>query len=546
MIKNEKNKSNSKSSYSWWKWYLKGALVWIGVILLFTYLIYFHTVIYISLPPKELFWNIIFKNAIIIIVLGLFLYFFILQNYHYTMEHIIELFTEESPTNSTPTAPDAYSKSNDLSLLIHSVDTMFKENLTYKSILEKQENILFENFLARLMKGQVHSQLIIQQTCDEYGLDIDSREFVIILFSLKFYETDVPDDKILYAYSYLKEIVNQFFTEEYKRYVYEVDGMVSCLLFSETDESLEDANSTIELARILKLTSQIMDMKFDCSLQTCVSNTNKGILGCENAFSEVLELLQYSNIVNAKESPMFYSDMKQAKFYGDNDYLWFKDERKFINCINAEDYKGASEAFDSLMNNDYIANAASIKLVRCRLFGLLNAMINALGEVRLSMDVDFFEGLDPQEALLNCQSFPELRQCAKDIFQKIDTYSQTQNKSASYNKIMNVVDYLKDNYSNPDLSIVSVADYIGINPSYLSRSFKKAIGIGLADYLHKLRIKKATQLLQDNNLSISEIAIKVGYNNTLTMNRAFKKFEGVSPSQRRQNERNPIYDETNR
>lgn len=541
MIKKKKTSDNSdgKSTNSWWKWYLRGALVWVGLILLLCYLIYFHAGVCIPPESKGYFLEVIFKNVLIIIVFGLFLYFFVLQNYHYTVGLIMELFAEESPEGPETPEPDAYSKKNDMGLLIHSVDAMFQTNLTYRSILEKQDTLLFENFLARLMKGQVRSESMVRQSCEKFGLDINAREFVILLFSLKFSDEQVPDETVIRAYAYLKEIVGRFIREDFKGYMTEVDGMVSCLLMSDTEETLESVNSTVEISRISKLTQQILDKKFGCIIQTCVSNANRGILGCENAFSEAMELLQYSKIVGAEEDTIFYADIKQAKLYGDNDYLWFKYERKFINCINAEDYKGAAETFDKLMDNDYIAHAASLKLASCRLFGLLNAMINALGEVRLSTDADFFEELDPQGTLLNCQTFPELRERSKEIFQKIDSYSQVQNKSVSYSKIMGVVDYLKDHFANPDLSIVSVADYFNINPSYLSRTFKKIMGIGLSDYLQKLRIREAIRLLRESELTVSEIAAKVGYNNALTMNRAFKKFEGVTPSQQRQKEREP-------
>lgn len=94
-----------------------------------------------------------------------------------------------------------------------------------------------------------------------------------------------------------------------------------------------------------------------------------------------------------------------------------------------------------------------------------------------------------------------------------------------------MADYLKNNYSNPDLSMLGVADEFQISPAYLSRLFKKEMGIGPAAYLQKIRIEAVKELLLSSDMTIKDISEAVGYQYVLTLNRAFKKFEGITPSQ---------------
>lgn len=520
-----------KDSRIWWKWYLRGAVLWILVIVFLCYLICFHSRNYIVQQSNKDFIDVVVKCMVVATILGLFLYFLILQNYYLAVDKIMNIFSEDAQNRDKKDA-DPYEPSTDMNLLIRSINRLVTANSNYKSKLEKQKGILFENFLMRLMKGQIRSEMVIRQSCKEFGLDINSKEFLILLFSVE--QEDPMDDQLLTKiYAYLREIVNGFVQEAFNGYLTDIDGMVACMIMSATDESLESINSTIEIERIAKLTRQILFQKYKKRVRVCVSRISRGILGCENAFSEVEELLQYARIVGDKKNVLFYSDIKQTKLYGENDYLWFKLERKFTNCINAEDYKEAAQVFEELMDNEYISNAPTLQLASCRLFGLLNSMINALGEVRLTMDAEFFGKLDPQRSLLECKTFPELRETSREVFQKINSYSQVQDESLTYNKMMGVVDYLKDHYTESELSIVSVADYFNTNASYLSRTFKKTMGIGFSDYLQRIRIKKAMLLLQESDLTIADIAMKVGYNNTLTMNRAFKKIEGTTPGQHR-------------
>jgi len=72
-----------------------------------------------------------------------------------------------------------------------------------------------------------------------------------------------------------------------------------------------------------------------------------------------------------------------------------------------------------------------------------------------------------------------------------------------------------------------------MNPSYLSYFFKEQTGENFIDYLNKVRIEKAKELLKDSSMSLSEIASQVGYSNAGYFNRIFKKIVGITPGQYR-------------
>ena len=97
-----------------------------------------------------------------------------------------------------------------------------------------------------------------------------------------------------------------------------------------------------------------------------------------------------------------------------------------------------------------------------------------------------------------------------------------------------VLEIVQENYSNNQLSVASIADYLGINPSYLSTVFKEKTGERPLDYIMRYRIERAKELfLQDASVSVEEIANRVGYDNIRTFVRIFKKYEGITPAQYR-------------
>ena len=72
-----------------------------------------------------------------------------------------------------------------------------------------------------------------------------------------------------------------------------------------------------------------------------------------------------------------------------------------------------------------------------------------------------------------------------------------------------------------------------MSESYLSTLFKEQSGGKFADYVEKLRIEKACELLQDKNNTVNDVAETVGYNSVQSFRRAFKRVKGVSPKELR-------------
>lgn len=98
--------------------------------------------------------------------------------------------------------------------------------------------------------------------------------------------------------------------------------------------------------------------------------------------------------------------------------------------------------------------------------------------------------------------------------------------------VVEVLDFLlKTQCAN--VTLLYVADYLGISASYLSFSFKKSVGIAFKDYVHNYKMKQAEQYLLHSQLKISQIAEKLGYNDLVNFSRNFKKSFGTSPSEYR-------------
>ena len=115
----------------------------------------------------------------------------------------------------------------------------------------------------------------------------------------------------------------------------------------------------------------------------------------------------------------------------------------------------------------------------------------------------------------------------------VEHFSKSVNEK--YSEIfMKIKDKIDKSFTQ-EISLQQIGDELGYSVSYLSFIFKEVAKDNYLDYVNKLRVDYAKDLLLKTDLPIAEIAIKVGYNNTVTLNRVFKKIVGTTPGKYRGN-----------
>ncbi|SNS28428.1 two-component system, response regulator YesN [Anaerovirgula multivorans] len=92
--------------------------------------------------------------------------------------------------------------------------------------------------------------------------------------------------------------------------------------------------------------------------------------------------------------------------------------------------------------------------------------------------------------------------------------------------------YIEENYMK-NITLEDLGAHIGFNPSYFSSLFKKETGTSYIEYLSKIRIEKAKDLLKESDLRIQDICLMVGYNDAKYFTKSFIKHTGLKPNEYR-------------
>ncbi len=96
--------------------------------------------------------------------------------------------------------------------------------------------------------------------------------------------------------------------------------------------------------------------------------------------------------------------------------------------------------------------------------------------------------------------------------------------------IKDTIRYLTTNITK-NISLTEIGIYLGVNPSYLSRIFKEETGMSLIKYINHQRIELSKYFFETEMDNITEVAFRVGYNDSSYFTKTFKKLTGISPKE---------------
>ena len=111
-----------------------------------------------------------------------------------------------------------------------------------------------------------------------------------------------------------------------------------------------------------------------------------------------------------------------------------------------------------------------------------------------------------------------------------EAYSYT---DTAVRRIITVTDYIRNNLTADDLSQGAMAEMAGISKDYFSRIFRSVTGVNYSKWLNMVRMEKATELLADKQMTLTEIAMYSGFQSISSFNRVFHAEKGMSPGEYR-------------
>ncbi len=213
--------------------------------------------------------------------------------------------------------------------------------------------------------------------------------------------------------------------------------------------------------------------------------------------------------------------------------LFYEREKEIVAKIRLGDRNGAKEILYQLLAIILIQYLENFELLKISILELLIILSRAAVETGAKIEemlgmrygfVTELSGIKDQETLCLW--------VVKVLEKLIEGIYETRH-TKNYQQIKKALDFIETHHNEP-LSVEQIAKEVYLSPSRLSHVIKSEMGITLGDHISKVRIGKAKTLLKDEELSISQIALEVGFPDQSYFTKVFKKIEKCTPKDFRQ------------
>lgn len=266
--------------------------------------------------------------------------------------------------------------------------------------------------------------------------------------------------------------------------------------------------------------------------------------GCKitlsNSSASPLEIpTLYANAARAEnyggESPVVCYD--ELDIYNDNTYLYPHQElSSFASLLHQLKFEEAKKSIQDFFHTlDQLEFPGFYS--RSVLTEVLTSIISSMNQQNIKFSAYnnvYFETL----YYIRSFSYEEKsKDICKYFISLLEVFqNELSNLTIKSNQLQN---FINDYYTSSDLSIAMMADQFHVSITYVSYLYKKYFNENFSDYLWKLRVVKAKELLKNTKKPIEEICVAVGYENVSSFRRKFKKEEGMTPSQYREGFESP-------
>lgn len=324
----------------------------------------------------------------------------------------------------------------------------------------------------------------------------------------------------------ISELLKENLSGQTDVFLFKVQSQIMCIVCGQA-ESDTAARLTETAERLISLEQRVDGIR----LFAAVSGVGRGYEALKTGKQQVRRIFEY-RALHLDISPILGPELLESPRCYPARRPDIDREQAVLIQFKSGHYRQAAEIFGALFDREYLALANPLMLLKHKCAQYIDAMIAVCREM---VDRDLEQeitGLRPEQRLLEAETFPEIRAQMEHFFGQLNDLVLSCRKEGSAAWIMDVKNYIRGNYTDPDLNVNRVADEFGKNPSYLSRSFLRLTGTSILDYIHYYRIQEA-KILIGRGVTLANAAAEVGYSNVLTMSRAFKKYEGTTPGKLR-------------
>jgi two-component system response regulator YesN len=399
---------------------------------------------------------------------------------------------------------------------------------------------LQKEYMWGLLQGKQVTEKQLERAFKELDIRLDASKPVYLLIARidAWKEMFTTPDKALLTYA-LQNICDEYLSAQVKSYsvVFELSKVV-WMIQPKTANEFSFDTSSMDFLRAHRYTSGILET-IQGTCKRLLGTTVSFLLGSEvttwNNLSDRFHASKYGLVQGHglfNEVIMTDKDIQKEetddKAGSTHDSFYHARVQLLMSCLennHREQFNKLYVELTAIWNVPGTPNERKIEMYHS-LSAVFLYYIHKNRDIRDYMNTQL--DLDKLYRYGDSTSWTELiqyyRQMA-DCFFEWNTLRGTQLPTEVVNKVHRYI----EEHLTTDISLTALADYVSLNPSYLSRLYKQMTGIGLSKYVNDYRNLVAKDMLLNTSMKVNEIAAALGYNSALAFIRFFKKQNETTP-----------------
>lgn len=245
--------------------------------------------------------------------------------------------------------------------------------------------------------------------------------------------------------------------------------------------------------------------------------------------------ISYKDALYALDYKMFMGknrvyDIKDLGYRQSNIYYPIDKINAVLSTVKQESVEEVKKHVDLFFNDLISKKSLSPDNIKIILSELVNSAQRLLMEIKNEEEGSFNMDFGIYEKISRHDTLEDIKLVISKFLTDICKYIRTVRNNRNLNIIDKAKSCINEYYHLEDLSLNYVADTVSISPGYLSILFRRETDETFIEYLTRVRMEKAKELLRTSSMKAYEVAYKVGYSDPHYFSICFKKYTGCTPS----------------
>lgn len=382
--------------------------------------------------------------------------------------------------------------------------------------------IMKEKFFVGTIEGRIKGSDWVQAG-KKVGVEFKFPYFAVgVLYSDRFIENSENKEKDFVDIS-IKQIVDETIDNYFNGISLIYSGKVIIIANLENEDNI--TNLVNGLNEVCKSCEKVLEQKVSAGIGQIV----KEYEDIRFSYKMARNALHYRMVLGTGKA-IYIEDVEP-----DNSVqLQFdeNDERELLNVIKLKSGKDIEDSINSLF---YRIEKLLLPFNKYKIYfiEITTSLLKIVQAYNISMDEVFGEGFNCYSHLDKFDSIEQAKTWFIEKSISINNLIKRERIDSSKLLVEKAKEYIKQNYSNSELSVEVICSQLHVSSTYFSTLFKKGTGSSFINYLTSVRLDEAVNLLNTTDYKSYMIAERVGYPEANYFSYVFKKKFGVSPSKYR-------------